>query len=161
MQETFSKPGVRHPPLNSTQERPADLCGFETNLIHIVSFRTELHSETPSQRETERKRLIFRKMLSLDEVTQESPRTPRKVTESIWLRAECIQCLRCWAITERVSEWASERALPTPSCIAWKTWPPGSYSKDVKIPWAIASSPSLLPCYGSSELLVSICISFA
>lgn len=92
MQETFSKSGVRHTPLNSTQERPADLCGFEANLIHIVSFRTELHSETLSQRETERKRLIFRKMLSLHEVTQESP---RKVTESIWLRAECIQCLRC------------------------------------------------------------------
>lgn len=51
-------------------------------------------------------------------------------------------------------------ALPTPSCVAWKTCSRESHSKDGRIPWAISSS-SLLLCSGSSELLMSICISFA
>lgn len=36
-------------------------------------------------------------------------------------------------------------ALPTPSCVAWKTCSRESHSKDGRIPWAISSS-SLLLC---------------
>lgn len=54
MQETFSKPGVRHTPLNSTQERPADLCGFEANLIHIVSGPSYIVRPCPKERQRER-----------------------------------------------------------------------------------------------------------
>lgn len=70
-------------------------------------------------------------MLSLHEVTQESSRTPRKVTESIWLRAERIQCLRrsillhledmaTWIILRRCQDSLGHSLFSFSTTLLWK-----------------------------------------
>lgn len=70
-------------------------------------------------------------MLPLHEVTQESSRTPRKVTESIWLRAERIQCLRrsillhledmaTWIILRRCQDSLGHSLFSFSTTLLWK-----------------------------------------